>query len=77
MKVMSKENFNKIYRIVFQPKEKEKFNNNRRFAVGAGRLDHYIGEEKAKICFDKAEKLTKDKIRIKFRETGIVDIYLI
>ena len=32
---MTPKKFNKEFKIVFQPKEKEKFNNKRRFAVGA------------------------------------------
>ena len=77
MRIMSKEQFNKEYKIVYQPKEKEAYNNNRRFAVGAGRLAHYIGEENAKTCFEKAEKMKTDKVRFKFRKMGIVDFYLI
>ena len=76
MRIMSKEQFNKEYKIVFQPKEKEAYNNNRRFAVGAGRLAHYIGEENAKTCFEKSEKMKTDKVRFKFRKMGIVDFYL-
>ena len=45
--------FNREFKIVFQPKEKEKFNNKRRFAVGAGRLDIYIGKSNAEVCFKK------------------------
>ena len=68
--------FNKEFKIVFQPKEKEKFNNKRRFAVGAGRLSIYIGESNAQVVFSKGEKLSDDKLRIKFRKHGIIDIYL-
>ena len=57
-------------------KEKEKFNNKRRFAVGAGRLSIYIGESNAQVVFSKGEKLSDDKLRIKFRKHGIIDIYL-
>ena len=77
MKIMSREQFNKEFRIVFQPKDKSNFDNNRRFAVGAGRLSHYIGEENAETCFNKAKDIKTDKIRFKFRKMGIVDFYLI
>lgn len=70
------EYLNKNFRIVFQPKDKAAFNNNRRFAVGAGRLAEYIGEANAKGCFAKADKITTDKIRFKFRKMGVVDFYL-
>lgn len=68
--------YNKQFRIVFQPKDKALFNDNRRFAVGAGRLAEYIGESNASVCFEKADKCKKDSIRFKFRETGIVDFYV-
>lgn len=67
---------NRNFKIVFQPKDKAAFNNNRRFAVGAGRLAEYIGGANAKGCFAKADKITTDKIRFKFRKMGIVDFYL-
>lgn len=67
---------NKNFRIVFQPKNKEKFENKRRFAVGAGRLEIYIGKSNTEVVIKKAEQMMTDKIRIKFRETGIVDIYV-
>ena len=73
---MAPKKFNKEFKIVFQPKEKEKFNNKRRFAVGAGRLSIYIGESNAQVVFSKCEKLSDDKLRIKFRKHGIIDIYL-
>lgn len=68
--------FNKEFKIVFQPYNKEQFDNKRRFAVGAGRLEVYIGKNNAEVVFKKGEALTKDKIRIKFRKHGIVDVYL-
>lgn len=64
------------YRFVFQPKDKSKFNNNRRFYVGSGRLEEYIGKHNTGTVLEKAEEMTTDKKRIKFRETGIIDIYL-
>ena len=73
---MAPKKCNNEFKIVFQPKEKEKFNNKRRFAVGAGRLSIYIGESNAQVVFSKGEKLSDDKLRIKFRKHGIIDIYL-
>ena len=67
---------NKEFKIVFEPKNKEAFNNNRRFAVGAGRLAEYIGESNAQSCFEKAMKSTTDKVRFRFRVQGIVDFYV-
>ena len=70
------EYLNKNFRIVFEPKDKAAFNNNRRFAVGAGKLAEYIGEANAAGCFEKADKITTDKIRFKFIKMGIVDFYV-
>lgn len=67
---------NKEFKIVFEPKNKKVFNNNRRFAVGAGRLADYIGENNAQSCFEKAMKSTTDKVRFRFRVQGIVDFYV-
>ena len=73
---MNSSKFNKNFKIVFQPKNKEKFENKRRFAVGAGRLEIYIGKSNTEVVIKKSEQMMTDKIRIKFRETGIVDIYV-
>lgn len=73
---MNSSYYNKNFRIVFQPKDKSRFNNNRRFAVGAGRLAEYIGESNAAVCFRKADEMITDKKRFKFRENGIVDFYV-
>lgn len=73
---MNSSKFNKNFKIVFQSKNKEKFENKRRFAVGAGRLEIYIGKSNTEVVIKKAEQMMTDKIRIKFRETGIVDIYV-
>ena len=73
---MNSSKFNKNFKIVFQPKNKEKFENKRRFAVGAGRLEGYIGKSNSDVVFQKAWKSKTDKIRLKFRENGIVDVYV-
>ena len=73
---MSATKFNHEFKIVFQPYNKEQFDNKRRFAVGAGRLEVYIGKSNAEVVFLKGMKLKNDKLRIKFRKHGIVDIYL-
>lgn len=73
---MKAANYNKDFKIVFQPYNKEEHGNKRRFAVGAGRLEVYIGKGNAETVFEKGMKIKTDKIRIKFRKHGIVDIYL-
>ena len=66
----------KNYRFVFEPKDKMKFNGKRRFLIGSGRLIDYIGSHNAETVIRKAEEMMVDKKRLKFRETGIIDIYL-
>lgn len=68
--------FNREFKIVFQPYNKSEFQNKRRFGVGAGRLEVYIGKSNAEVVFKKGMSLTSDKLRIKFRKHGIIDIYL-
>lgn len=72
---MTATQFNKDFRIVFQPKDIEKYGK-RRFAIGAGKLAEYIGEDNAKVAFEKASGMMTDKLRIKFRVAGWVDFYV-
>ena len=67
---------NKNFRIVFQPKNKEKFDNKRRFFVSAAMLEDYIGKSNSEVVFKKVWNSKTDKIRLKFRENGIVDVYV-
>ena len=67
---------NKNFRIVFQPKNNEKFDDKRRFFVSAARLEEYIGKSNAEKVIQKAWESKTDKIRLKFRENGIVDVYV-
>lgn len=73
---MSTQQLNREFRFVFQPKDQEKFDGKRRFAVGAGRLADYIGAENAEKLLAKAWAMTDDKKRFKFRVQGIVDVYV-
>ena len=73
---MSATKFNREFKIVFQPYNKSEYQNKRRFGVGAGRLEIYIGKSNADVVFKKGMSLISDKLRIKFRKHGIVDIYL-
>ena len=66
----------RTYRFVFQPKYKSKFGGKRRFYVGSGQLQDYIGKTNAETVLRKAEEMKVDKKRLKLRETGILDIYL-
>ena len=45
----------KTYRFVFQPKDKSKFGGKRRFYVGSGQLQDYIGKHNAETVLRKAE----------------------
>ena len=66
------------YRFVFQPYKKTLMTaeRGRRFYVGSGQLEMYIGVKNADTVIRKAEAMKTDKLRLKFRETGIIDIYL-
>ena len=66
----------RTYRFVFQPKDKSKLGGKRRFYVGSGQLQDYIGKTNAETVLRKAEEMKVDKKRLKFRETGFLDIYL-
>ena len=68
--------FERNYRFVFQPKDPSKFGGRFRFYVSSGRLVEYIGKNNAETVIRKAEEMKVDKKRLKFRETGVVDIYL-
>lgn len=63
------------FKIVFEPYDKSLFNNNRRFAIGAGKLANYVGEENAQTLIDKAYKSGKDKICFRLRTKWIIDFY--
>ena len=65
---------NKNFRIVFQEK-REPSEPRARYAVGAGRLHLYIGEDNAKKCFEKALASSTDKKEIKLRKHGVVIFY--
>ena len=67
--------FEKTYRFVFQPKDPTK-HGRKRFYISSGRLEEYIGKHNAETVIRKAEEMTVDKKRLKFRETGVLDIYL-
>lgn len=67
----------KTHRIVFQPKDRERFGGKRRFGVGAKRLAAYIGKSNFEAAVKKASEANTDKVRMKFRVQGIVDIYFI
>lgn len=66
---------NKNFRIVFQPKQAELFGNKRRFAVGAGSLAKYIGQENANKAIQRAFVSPLDKAQVKLRKFGRIDFY--
>ena len=68
--------FERNYRFVFQPKDPKKYGR-KRFYISSGRLQEYIGKHNAETVIRKAEEMTVDKKRLKFRETGVLDICLI
>lgn len=67
---------NKEFRVVFQPKNPEEFGGRRRFAIGAGSVAKYIGEENAKTAIEKAVQSTQDCFKKKFRTHGQISFYV-
>jgi hypothetical protein len=71
--------YEKNFRIVYQPYKRNDLillNRSRRFFVGSGQLGLYIGSKNAETVFRKANEMKTDKLRLKFREHGIVDVYV-
>ena len=71
---MSTAIINKNFRIVFQEK-RDPSESRARYAVGAGRLHLYIGEDNAQKCFEKALNCKDDKKEINLRKHGKVIFY--
>jgi hypothetical protein len=68
-------NLNKEFRIVFQPYERDIYGK-RRFGVGAYSLQKYIGEINANNALQRALDMRTDKVRVRLRKHGIIDIYV-
>lgn len=60
---------------VFEPKSPH-FYTNKRFLVSAKRLHFYIGVNNANKCILKNSTQKTDKLTLKFRKFGKIDIYL-
>ena len=69
--------YTKHFRFVFQPAEINLINRTRRFYVGCGNLELYLGTINAETVLKKADDLKADKLRIKFPKQGIIDIYCV
>lgn len=77
---------NNNFRFVFQPKintiyciptlDFETQRKDKRFLVGAGKLAKYITEKNAETVIKSALKMRTDKLTLKFRKYGIIDIYV-
>lgn len=65
---------NKNFRIVFQEK-RDPSQPRARYAIGAGRLHAYIGEDLAIKCFKRALKGKGDKTEINLRKQGKLIFY--
>ncbi|MEA9415706.1 hypothetical protein [Flavobacterium sp. PL02] len=66
---------NKDYLIVFTPVDKSKYIN-KRFLVSMNQLKKYIGPNNANKAFLKAENLKTNKLTLKYRTHGKIEIYL-
>lgn len=67
-------NFNRQFRIVFQPKDPE-LHGKRRFAVGAYSLYKYVGQENANKALQRAICSRTDKYTVKLRTFGTIEFY--
>jgi hypothetical protein len=66
---------NQEFRIVFQPKNPSLFEGRRRFAIGAGQIAKYLGEENAGTAILKALCSYDDSYTKKFRAHGDITFY--
>lgn len=70
---------NQMFIITFVPKDPKKFNNRKRFSVGAFSLDKYIGADNAFKLLKKIETFQGDdaveKYVIKYRKQGKIILY--
>ena len=66
---------NKHFRFVYSPKNVQ--NNKRsRFLIGGGSLGKYIGERNADTVQKSALNSKTDKVTLKFRKYGKIEIYV-
>lgn len=75
--------YNKHFRFVFSPNVCEPVDfylmmfgyNSKRFLVGAGALKNYIVEKNAVTVLKSIENMQTDKMTVKFRKCGKIEIY--
>lgn len=67
---------NREFKVVFEPKNPENFNNRRRFAISPNQLEKYVGFHNANTALLKAFAMKTDSIRVKLRKCGTIDFYL-
>lgn len=69
---------NKDFKVVFRPKDMSLYPGKKRkyFGIGSRSIAKYIGESNAKFVVKKALECKKDSVICKFRNTGIVYVYL-
>lgn len=61
--------------VVFTPKNSENFNY-KRFFISYNQIEKYIGKKNANKCRNLHEKQKTDKLTIKFRKFGKIEIYM-
>jgi len=67
--------YSKEFFIVVQPYDRLRWKK-RRWLVSANNLQSYIGSHNANTALKTALKMRTDKVRLKYRSFGIVDIYV-
>lgn len=73
---MSVTYLNKHFRFVYQPKQIELFQKSKRFLVDGGSISKYIGTENANKVILTALNSKTDKVTLKFRKYGKIEIYV-
>ena len=61
--------------VVFEPKNKDLFSNKRRFLIGSFNVAAYIGQKNALVVAERVKTCRMDKLTIKFRKYGKIEIY--
>lgn len=72
---MERINLNRFFIITFKPKRPELYNGRKRFSIGAGQLEKYLGKSNAQAVYKLATTSLEFQPEKKFRKTGIIKLY--
>lgn len=66
---------NQEFKIVFQPHKPEHYNGRRRFAIGAGQMHRYLGEDNVQKTIDMLFSSTDQNFERSLRAHGKIKFY--